>query len=171
MKTEIVKPNKNNKEPKSLITPIVYLFLGVILAFKSNEATKFLFWIIGVIVILYGIKTLIEYYHNKDLAQYKNINLTIAIASIIIGLLLIILANAIEIGLRYILGFFLIYFGVSRILTQISFQDYKNMTALSNIILIIMGIYSIFVSNAIFVVIGWILIANAVLLLIDYVKH
>ena len=168
---EVIKPSKTVKESKSLMTPIIYLILGSILAFKSNEATTLLFWIIGVVVIVFGIKTFIEYYRNKEVAQYKNLNLTVALASIIIGVLLIILANALEIGLRYVLGFFLIYFGVSRLLTQISFQDYKNMAALSNIILIIMGIFSIFVSNAIFVIVGWILILNAVLLFFDYLKN
>ncbi len=168
---EIIKPNKSVKESKSIVTPIIYLILGLILAFKSNEATTLLFWIIGLLVIIFGIKTLIEYYRNKELAQFKNVNLTVALASIIIGILLIVLANALEIGLRYVLGFFLIYFGVSRLLTQISFQDYKNMTALSNVILIIMGIFSIFVSNAIFVIVGWILIINAVLLFFDYLKN
>ncbi len=168
---EIIKPSKKGKEKESILTPIMYLLLGLILAFKSNEATTLLFWIIGIVVIVFGVKTLIEYYQNKEMAQYKNINLTVALASIIIGVLLIILANALQIGLRYVLGFFLIYFGVTRLLTQISFQDYKNMSALSNIILIIMGIFSIFVSNAIFVIIGWILILNAVILFIDYLKN
>ena len=60
--------------------------------------------------------------------------------------------------------------GVSRLLTQYSFGNYKKIQMLSNVVLIIMGIYSIFVSNAVMVIIGWILIANAVLLLWDYFR-
>ncbi len=170
LKTEIVKPKNKVKESKSLIIPIVYFILGAILAFKSNEATSLLFFIIGVIVVVFGLKTLIEYYRNKEDVQYKNINLTVAIASIIIGVLLMVLCQAINLGLRYVLGFFLIFFGVSRLLTAISFGDYKNLSTISNIVLIVMGIFSIFISNAILVVIGWLLILNAVLLLIDYLK-
>ena len=48
--------------------------------------------------------------------------------------------------------------GVSRLLTQYSFGNYKKIQMLSNVVLIIMGIYSIFVSNAVMVIIGWILI-------------
>lgn len=169
MKTEVIKPQKD-KSNKSLLTPIIYLILGVILAFRSNEAIKLLFYIIGILVIVYGVKSLFVYYQNKDEIQYKNINLTIGIVSIIIGLLLILLSGALEISIRYILGFFLIYMGVSRFLTQFSLGAYKNWGTLSNIVLVILGIYSIFVSNAVFVIIGWILIVNAVLLIWDYLR-
>lgn len=170
MKTKIIKPKKENKENKSFLTPIIYLILGVILAFKSNEAIQLLFYILGVFVIFYGVKSFVEYYRNKEIAQFKSINLTIAITSIVCGVLLIVLAGALEISIRYILGFFLIYMGTSRLLTQISFNDYKNFSTLSNVVLIILGIYSILVSNAVLVIIGWILIINAVLLFWDFLR-
>jgi len=167
---EIIKPKKEYKETKSLLTPIIYLILGIILAFKSNEAIKLLFYIIGVFIIIYGIKSFIVYHQNKDSIHFKNVSLTISIASIIIGILLISLSGVLEVSIRYILGFFLIYMGVSRLLGQISFGDYKNLSVLSNIVLIILGIYSIFVSNAVLVIIGWILIANACFLFWEYLK-
>ena len=41
----------------------------------GNEAIQLLFYIIGILVILYGIKQLIEYYQNKDLPkQNQSIN-------------------------------------------------------------------------------------------------
>lgn len=171
MKTEIIKPKREKKENNSILTPIIYLILGVILAFKSNEAIKLLFYIIGLFVIVYGIKSFITYYQNKDSVQYKNINLSIAIISIVLGLLLIVLAGALEISIRYILGFFLVYMGVSRLLTQISFGDYKNFSTLSNIVLIVLGVYSILFSNAVLVIIGWLLIINACLLFWEYFKN
>ena len=87
-----------------------------------------------------------------------------------IGILLIALAGALEISIRYILGFFLIYMGISRLLTQISFHDYQNFSTISNAVLIILGVYSIAYSNAVLVIIGWILIVNAALLFWDYFK-
>ena len=102
--------------------------------------------------------------------QYKNINLTVAIASVIIGVLLIVLSGVLEASIRYVLGFFFIFMGVSRILTSISFNNYKNFSTLSNIILIALGIYSIFFSNAVLVIIGAILVINAIILFIEYFK-
>ena len=87
MKAEIIKPKKEKKETKNLLNPIIYLVLGLLLMFKSNEVVELLFYVLGIIVIIYGIKSFILYYQNKEIVQYKNINLTIAIVSIIIGVL------------------------------------------------------------------------------------
>ena len=170
-KTEIIKPKKEGKVSKNVLTPIIYLILGVILAFKSDEAVKLVFYILGIIVIIYGIKYLITYYQNKDNMQFRNINFSIGIISILIGALLIILAGALNLGIRYILGFFMIFIGVSRLLSDYSLSNYKNFNTMSNIVLIILGIFSIFVSNAVLVIIGWILIDNSALLFFEYFKN
>ena len=170
MKTEIIKPKKEMKEARSLLNPIIYLVLGLLLVFKSNEVVELLFYVLGIIIIIYGIKSFVVYYQNKDVVLYKNVNLTIAIASVIIGVLLIILSGVLEASIRYVLGFFFIFMGISRLLTSISFNQYKNFSILSNIVLIALGIYSIFFSNAVLVIIGVILIINAIILFIEYFK-
>lgn len=170
-KPEIIKPQKEGKDSNNLLTPIVYLILGVVLAFMSNEATKLFFYVIGILIILYGVKSFAQMIKNKEEIQAKNIHLSIGILSLVIGILLILLADAITLSLRYVLGFFLIYMGVSRLLTDYSLGNYKHFATLSNIVLIVLGIYSIFVSNVVFVIIGWILIINAVLLFIEAWKN
>ena len=170
MKAEVIKPKKEMKEARSLLNPIIYLVLGILLIFKSNEVVELLFYVLGIIVIIYGIKSFVLYYQNKDVVQYKNINLTIAIASVIIGVLLIILSGVLEASIRYVLGFFFIFMGISRLLTSISFNNYKNFSAISNIVLIALGIYSIFFSNAVLVIIGVILVINSIILFIEYFR-
>ena len=170
MKTEIIKPKKEMKEARNLLNPIIYLVLGLLLMFKSNEVVELLFYVLGIIFIIYGIKSFVIYYQNKDIVQYKNINLTIAIASVIIGVLLIGLSGVLEASIRYVLGFFFIFMGISRILTSISFNNYKNFSTLSNIVLIALGVYSIFFSNAVLVIIGVILVINAFILFIEYFR-
>ena len=170
MKTEIIKPRKEMKEARSLLNPIIYLVLGLLLVFKSNEVVELLFYVLGIIIIIYGIKSFIVYYQNKDVVQYKNINLTIAIASVFIGVLFFVLSGVLEASIRYVLGFFFIFMGISRLLTSISFNQYKNFGTISNIVLIALGIYSIFFSNAVLVIIGVILIINAIMLFIEYFK-
>lgn len=173
-KVEIIKPNEDPKKSKfkskSILTPIIYLILGILLAFKSNEAVKIVFYILGILVIIYGIKSLVTYFKFKEQTPLKNINLTIAITSLIIGALLILLSNALEISIRYIIGFFLIYMGVSRFLTQFSLGTIKSFSSISNLVLIILGIYSIFFSNVVLVIIGWVLIVDAIFLIWDYIR-
>jgi len=163
---KIIKHKKEYKYRSSVLMPIIYLLLGFILAFKSNIAITLIFNIIGLLLIFYGIKNIINYYQN-NFRFYLNSG----IASIIFGLLIIILAEAIELSIRYILGFFLIYIGISKLLTQITFNNYKNFSTISNIILIVLGMYSIFVSNALLVIIGYILIINSFILFWESLKN
>ena len=66
MKAEVIKPKKEMKEARSLLNPIIYLVLGILLIFKSNEVVELLFYVLGIIVIIYGIKSFVLYYQNKD---------------------------------------------------------------------------------------------------------
>lgn len=172
MRTKVIKPKDRNKvkNEKSLLTPIVYLILGGILAFKSNEAVQLLFYIIGIILIIYGLKFFILYYQIMNVTPYKNFFLSIFLISTIFGILLIILSNALEVSIRYILGFFLIFIGVTKLLTSISFGKIKDLSNLSSIILIALGIFNIFVSNVLLVLIGWILIADGIMLIWEYLR-
>lgn len=170
MKTEIIKPKKEKKEQKSILTPIIYLILGFLLAFKSNEAVKLLFYVIGILIIIYGLKNFVIGYKNMEDEHTKNIHMGIAGVSLIIGILVMILSGVLEASSRYVLGFFLAYMGVSRMITEINFGNKFSWANLSNIILIVLGVYSIFFSNAVLVIIGVILILNAVFLIWDYIK-
>ena len=163
---KIIKPKRVYKYYGSIFMPIIYLLFGIILAFNSNAAITLVFNIIGLLLVFYGIKNIINYYQNNFRFSLNN-----GIASIIIGLLIIILAEAIELSIRYILGFFLIYIGITKLINQINFNNYRNFSMISNIILIFLGIYCIFFSNAILVIIGYILIINSVILFWEILKN
>ena len=86
------------------------------------------------------------------------------------GILLVVLAKVIEKSIRYVLGFFLIFLGVTRIMTQVSYGKYLTTSLILNIALIVLGLFSIVISNVILVVAGWILIINALILFVEYFK-
>lgn len=175
MKAEIVKPKKEEKETKSvkeagnIITPIIYLVLGLLLIFKNEKVMEFFFYVVGIIIIIYGIKSFVVYYQNKELVRYKNINLSIAIVSVIIGVLLILLSGALQAFVQYTIGFIFIFIGLSRLLVSISFNNYKSLSTLINIALIIFGVCSMF-SNLILIGLGIILVINSILLFIEYFR-
>ena len=171
LKIDIIKPGSKKSNYKSIFTPIVYLIIGILLAFKSNEVVTVFFYIVGVLLIIYGIKSLFSYYKGIILPYLKKIQFSMGLISIIIGLLVIVFAEVIEVSTRFILGFILIYIGLSRMLSQISFGVKRGLTYFSSIVLIILGMYSILVSSVIFVIIGWVLIANSIVLFIDYFRN
>ena len=158
---KVIKPNQ---EKKSLLMPIIYLILGIILALKNNEAVTLIFYIIGILVIIIGINYIITYFKDRD----NKVSLTVGGIALLLGILLTVLAKSLEISIRYVLGFFLIFMGVSRLITNPG--RLLSIDNLSNIVLIILGIFSVFVSNIILVIIGVILILNALILIWEYFK-
>lgn len=170
MKDQIIKPKKEIKEARNLLNPIIYLVLGLLLIFNNKEVVELLFYIIGIIIIIYGIKAFVVYYQNRNIVQFKNVSLTVGIISITIGILLIILSGILETSIRFVLGFFFIYMGISRLLVALSFSNYNIWHIISNIVLIALGVYCVFFSNVVLIIIGAILVINAILLFIEYFR-
>ena len=159
---KVIKPKEDKQ---SILVPIIYLILGIVLAFKNNEAITLIFYIISILVIIVGINYLINYFKNKE---YR-MSLYVGLISSVLGILLVVLAKSLQISIRYIIGFFLIFIGVSRLISNP--QKILSRDNISNILLIILGIFSIFVSNIILVIIGVLLILDALFLIWSYFKN
>lgn len=159
---KVIKPKEDKQ---SILVPIIYLILGIVLAFKNNEAITLIFYIIGILVIVLGINYLLTYFKDRN----NKISLYVGLISSILGILLVVLAKSLQISIRYIIGFFLIFIGVSRLISNP--QKILSRDNISNILLIILGIFSIFVSNIILVIIGVLLILDALFLIWSYFKN
>lgn len=164
MKGKIIKPQKNSNK---LISSILLLILGIILITNSNQIVTIAFQIIGIIIIIYGLYRIFHYISlKKQFKMEDNDSLITGIISITIGILLILLASIIEVGLRYLIGFFLILNGLNKIVTYLNFQTKTSYLLLGNlfigIILILFGLYTIFIANAALIIVGIILTFSAI---------
>lgn len=173
MKGKIIKPN--DKYKKKIIESITLLILGIILVTNSNQAVTIIFQIIGVGIILFGIYKLHHYLMlKKQFKMEDSDSLISSIISITIGLLIILLASILEVGLRYIIGFYLIINGISKSFIALSVKNqspkffYLNIVV--SIIYILLGLYTIFIANAAFLIIGIILIFSSLLDLVTCLK-
>ncbi|MCI8466713.1 MAG: hypothetical protein HFI08_00750 [Bacilli bacterium] len=173
MKGKIIIPNqtKNTKVIASLIT----LVLGIILVTNSNQIVTITFQIIGGFIILFGIYHFLKYFKIKKQFKMDDNNALMAgISSITIGLLIIILAGVLEIGLRYILGLILIIHAINKLNLALLAQNSNKNRFISNlitsIIFLIIGLYTIFFANAALIFIGIVLIISSLLDLLSLLK-
>jgi len=173
MKGKIIIPNqtKNTKVIASLIT----LVLGIILVTNSNQIVTITFQIIGGFIILFGIHHFLKYFKIKKQFKMDDNNALMAgISSITIGLLIIILAGVLEIGLRYILGLILIVHAFNKLNLPLLAQNSNKNRFISNlitsIIFLIIGLYTIFFANAALIFIGIVLIISSLLDLLSLLK-
>ena len=162
-KTSLIKPKRiREKETKNyeLILSIVMLMIGIILFTNSNKAIVIICYIIGVITTLFGSFNLLNYYRMKnELNIENNFNLITGVLSVFIGIIIIILASAIENFLRFIIGLILLLNGLKRIKLSIDYRLYFELVL--SIILIALGLYTILAENIIFNIIGLLLIISS----------
>ncbi len=174
MNTKLIKPN--NKQKKGLFESIILLILGIILITNSNSIVTITFQIIGALIITFGIFHIIKYINLKKQLKIEDSNsLMNGIISISIGLIIVLLASILEVGLRYILGFYLIANGINKILIAKSFHQEQNKLFRSNLIngsiFILLGLYTILIANAALVIIGVLLIISSLYDIINYLTN
>lgn len=155
MKIEITKDSKTN-----LFTSIAIFILGALLFSKPDEVVKFISYIFGALFAIYGIYSIYRYSKDK-----LNMNLITGIICIIIALVFIFLADVIEATIRYFIGAWILFSGITRLIYSLSYMDRKDNRFVSSLIisilLIIIGFYIILVSNLVLSTIGILLMLYA----------
>ena len=170
MKVTVLK--KQGKYDTSIVIPIVLLILGLFLTFDSNGMMNIVFSVLGGIMIAYGIYKLISYNNLKKQLKTENTSILFsALAYITFGIIIILLSNLLTNAVNIITGIWLIYTGIDKIIHQRIITNGLSTPLITGIILIIIGIYSIFSHNAVFVFIGIALIIYSLTEILNYLKN
>lgn len=173
LKVTIVNQKKKNKQ-RSLIYSIILLVLGIFLTFNSSGVLNTIFNIMGILVILFGIYRFFVYYRLKSQLKVDDSSILMsAIMSILFGVLIILLSNVLTTTIQIITGIWLLFIGISRLseadITNI--KDKRNLIAvIGAAIIILLGLYTIFSENVLFVALGIFLIIYSILDIINYIR-
>lgn len=147
-----------NKKSISLISAILFFILGLVIFLNPDIVVKFVSYFFGGILILIGVYKAINYYiQDKRLGIVNNHELAFGITAIILGIIFIFLADAIELLLRLLVGGWLITAGLNKVsMTFYTTERTKRFYALIivGLILIAVGLYTILVSNVTLSLIG-----------------
>lgn len=147
---------KNSKV--SLISGIVFFVLGIIIFLNPEILVKTISYGLGGLLILIGIYKTVNYYiQDKRLGVVNRNEIAFGITAIILGVVFIFLADAIELLLRFVVGGWLVIAGLNKIFSTFYTRD-RNSKFYSllvvGIILICIGLYIILVSNLALSIIG-----------------
>lgn len=161
LKTEFVKNRK-------FVSPILLGIIGLILLTNSNEVIIYACYIIGALIAGFGIYNIIKYTQIKNKLKIEDpIKLNTGIIAITIGLLIIILSSIIQTFLNIIIGIWLISTGTTKLIgiSNLHAIDKKtaNLNIIEALILIAMGLYTIFFQNIVLTIVGiWMLISASI---------
>jgi len=154
--------NQEEKKGSPIFRSIVLLLLGIILLIHSNELLTLCFTLLGLIVLLYGISKLVRYYQLKKSLKIDQSEILIsAIVWIILGFLVIFLSNFFVNAIQIVTGIWILFLAISKYRSATFFKENKKkygIECVSSLILLLLGIYTIFAQNVVFIFLGIVLI-------------
>ncbi|MBR1417304.1 MAG: DUF308 domain-containing protein [Bacilli bacterium] len=160
---------------KSLIKSILFLIFGALIVANPDSIIKIASTIIGIIIILYGVFLAFKnYYDTKQDSNTSSTTLIFGITCIIIGILFIVLADSIVKIIQYILGAWIIFNGIERLMIALSLgKDNSNFITqlVLSILLLAAGLYTIFRANLPIQIAGLVMIIYAILEIIGYITN
>ncbi len=161
---------KNNRF--SMLSGIIFFVIGLFLFTRPDTFIKVISYVFGGVLILIGLfKTLNYYIKDKNLKVVNRNEFAFGITAIILGLVFIFLADAIELLLRFIIGGYLVIIGLGKILETFYTTDRTSKfyaLIFVGLVFIICGIYTIVNSNLPLKVIGLFMIIYG---LIDFISY
>lgn len=157
----------------SLISSIIFLILGATIFTKPEVIILFISYVIGGLMIVIGIfKCVKNYLDVKKDNTVSSREMTTGIILIVIGLVFIFLASVIEALVRVVIGGWILFTGINRLINAL-YLNKKNkrfiIYLILSILLISAGLYTILESNLAFKTIGLVLMIYSFLEIFGYI--
>ena len=156
----------------NLFSALAFFVFGLIIFVNPDAVVKFISYCIGGLLILVGVYKAANYYiQDKRLGVVNRNEMAFGITAIILGIVFIFLASAIELLLRIVVGGYLILMGIGRIAMTFYTTDRTSKfyaLIVVGLILIGGGLYTILASNLALSIIGLFMMLYG---LIDFVSY
>lgn len=157
----------------SILTSIAIGILGLIILFNPNETIALLSLILGIIIMIIGIGKIISYIILRKESNFSNYDLIYGIIAIVISIIMLANANAFATIVRVIIGIWIAYTGIMKLIYALNLKSLSSSSWIAvmimAIITIIAGVYIAIDSSILIIVFGVILIAYAVIDIIEQI--
>lgn len=151
-----------------IVISIIFVLFGVLLIAKPNETLDAISIILGVIFIAMGVLKLVEYYTSEDREDYL---LTIALITVIFGVIILFATSTILSLFRIILGIWIIATGIMDLQTVLAWKQIKSpywtISLMLAILMMFAGIIILINHNILLTTMGIIIVIYGILDIID----
>ena len=165
--------NKENKITiNNLIYALLFLVFGIILLTSTEDLITIVSKVIGAVLIIIGIiKSIIYIYMKGKVGDYNVSKLALGILFICFGVLLILFSGTLSFAIRTVIGMWVLFAGINRIIFAISIKSLDNkgflVYLITAILMIILGI--LLISGIFDQLIGLLIIIYATMEIVDYI--
>ena len=157
----------------NILISIIFGLFGVILCVFHEGAVKLISCLIGLLFLMIGVARLVNYVkgRGRGRGEHLNFDLFCGLIATLAGIIAIIYTDAIGAILRIIVGSWIVYSGITRTYLSFKLKGFNSsiwiFSLVLSILMIIFGIYIILNSGAIITLIGSLMIAYAIIDIIE----
>lgn len=151
-----------------IVISLIFVLFGALLIAKPSETLGAISIILGVVFIAMGVLKLVEYYTSETKEDYL---LTMALITVILGVVILFASDAILSLFRIILGIWIIVAGIMDLQTILAWKQVKSpywtVTLILAILMILSGLIILINQNILITTMGIMIIIYAILDIID----
>jgi len=157
----------------SIITSLCFAILGLVIAYNPNTTLKIISYVLGGILIVYGVIKILEYSKMKDVNSLYSTELSFGVIAVLFGIVIIVASDIIEAMIRVIIGIWIVYSAIMRLGVAIKLQKFNSdnkiwvPVLIIALIMLLCGIYVITIPGTLIMTIGIIMVVYAVMDIIE----
>lgn len=155
----------------SIITSIALAIIGAVMFLYSEATIKIIAYGLGTFLMITGVVKIIDYIIQKGSYDLFNYNLVYGIISIVLGLVIVMNTETLEGIFGLILGIWIIYSSLMRFGLALKMKALESkswiLTLIIAILMMLCGIYIIFVPDIIIATLGAILFLYSIMDIIE----
>lgn len=150
----------------AVIESLAIIIFGILMIVWPDITISVITNILGAIFIVSGVYQIINYLIVKGQKDFFNNSLLIGVVSLLIGIAAIVIGDSIANVFRIIIGIWMIYESLVRVNTAIKLHSvgvdvWRYVLAIA-LIMLVLGLFVVFNTGAIFQLLGWIMVAAGI---------
>ena len=162
----------------AILESLVIGVLGIVLLWHPEGVLKAIFYVVGIFLMIKGVYKILNYFATHGQYDFYNNDLLYGIVALVFGVIAVVLWEELGGVIGLVVGAWMIYGSLVRINTAIKMRTagirewfYVLVLAL---VMLALGIYMIINMGAVLAVVGWVMIAAAVVGILDdlmFIRH
>ena len=130
----------------SIIFSLIFIVTGVFLLIKPETAINVVCYVLGIILVLWGVVSIIQFFSDKNSSNYLSMSFIFGSFVFIFGIIILIKPTIVASIVPLLLGVWMVINGVTKLSYALSiYKETKNvLSILGSIFIIVFGITLIF---------------------------
>ncbi len=162
----------------AILESLVVGVLGVLLLVNPDGMTKVIFYTIGIFLMIKGVYKIINYFAVHGKYDFYNNDLLYGIVALVFGVIAVVLWEQLGQVIGIVVGAWMIYGALVRMNTAIKMhaagiKEWFYVLLLS-MVMLALGIYMVISVGAVIAIVGWVMVASAVIGILDdliFIRH